>query len=165
MKLLILLLVLLVPTASGASDTSSRRELVVSSQRLRGTPVRSMSPAERDVRLAADSAGLSAGVPLQGTASWYCGGGSPCTNGYDSFDYIAAIDPSTGIRRGAVLRVSSGGRSVRVTVVDICACSGRRVIDLSRIAFSALSDPARGLIPVTLAPAGNAPPTDTEGTP
>jgi rare lipoprotein A (peptidoglycan hydrolase) len=106
----------------------------------------------------------AAGVPLQGTATWYCGGGSPCTAGYDPFDYIAAIDPSTGIRRGAVLRVSSGGRSVRVTVVDVCACSGRRVIDLSRIAFSVLADPARGLIPVTLAPAGRIlPNTDTEG--
>jgi hypothetical protein len=105
---------------------------------------------------------LAAGVPLQGTATWYCGGGSPCTAGYDPLDSIAAIDPSTGIRKGAVLRVTSGGRSVRVTVVDVCACGGRRIIDLSRLAFSRLADPSVGVIPVTIAPAGVAPQTDTE---
>jgi rare lipoprotein A (RlpA)-like double-psi beta-barrel protein len=160
MKLLILLLVLLVPTASGANDGSQDTR-----HSLRGTPDgEALRGVGQHMQAGVDPAGL-AGVPLQGLATWYCGGDSPCTTGYDPFDYIAAIDPSTGIRRGALLRVSSGGRSVRVTVVDICACSGRRIIDLSRIAFSALADPARGLIPVTLAPAGDAPPTYTEGAP
>jgi len=160
-KLLTLLLVLLVPTASGAPSEGSWN--IPARLGLRGTP------DERDAsaRLLAGKrpsapARHDAGVPLQGWATWYCGGGSPCTAGYDPFDYIAAIDPSTGIRRGAVLRVSSGVRSVRVTVVDVCACSGRRVIDLSRIAFSALADPARGIVAVTLAPAGRIlPNTDT----
>jgi len=106
---------------------------------------------------------LPATGPLQGTATWFCGGGSPCTSGYDPLDYIAAIDPSTGIQRGAVLRVTSGGRSATVRVVDTCACQGRRVIDLSRIAFSALADPSVGVIPVSITPAGRKlPNTDTE---
>ena len=89
---------------------------------------------------------------IRGTATWYCGAGSPCTRGYGPSDLIAAIDPTTGIEKGERVTVWHGDRSVRVAIVDVCACPGARIVDLSRVAFSQLADPSLGVIPVVLVP-------------
>lgn len=92
---------------------------------------------------------------VTGTATWYCGKGqqgtSYCTAGYGPQDLVAAIDrKDSSFRKGDRVRVSSGGRSVVVTIVDVCGCRGRRVIDLSSAAFRRLAPLSRGVIPVTL---------------
>lgn len=101
---------------------------------------------------------------LGGLATWYCGAGSPCTTGYGPMDLVAAIDPSLGIAKGERIRVYYGSRSVRVLVVDVCSCQGRRIVDLSRLAFSRLADPSVGAIPVSIEfgaqPGFTLPPTD-----
>ncbi|MBA3583024.1 MAG: hypothetical protein H0W36_00590 [Gemmatimonadetes bacterium] len=100
---------------------------------------------------------------VRGTATWYCGAGSRCTRGYGPSDLVAAIDPTTGIVRGTRLTVTSGGRSVSVRVVDVCACRGERVIDLTTGAFRRLAPLSRGVIPVTIrigGPRPTLPPTD-----
>ena len=89
---------------------------------------------------------------IRGLSSWYCGSGSPCTSGYGPSDLVAAIDPTTGIEKGERVTVWHGDRSVRVTIVDVCACPGTRIVDLSRLAFSRLADPSLGVIPVVLVP-------------
>lgn len=110
---------------------------------------------------------------IEGTATWYCGTSSACTHGYGPSDMVGAIDPTLGIPKGTLLRVSSGGRSIVVRVVDVCACAGRRVIDLTSGAFSRLAPTSRGVIPVALdrveraatprnpVPVSTLPPTDT----
>lgn len=104
---------------------------------------------------------------IRGTATWYCDTQSACTRGYGPSDLVAAIDPTTGIAKGTRVRVTSGSRSVTVRIVDVCACAGARVIDLTYGAFSRLAAPSRGVIPVTLSVGGSAPvptlpATDTE---
>lgn len=102
-----------------------------------------------------------------GTATWYCSATSPCTAGYGPADLVAAIDPSTGVGRGERLTVHHAGRSVDVTVVDVCACGGERVIDLTSGAFSRLAPLSRGVIDVAIEVAGPAvtpPQTDSGGT-
>lgn len=89
-------------------------------------------------------------APIEGTATWYCSSASTCTRGHDPSDLVAAIDTSTGIGRGESVRVTSAGRAITVTVVDVCACPGRRVIDLTSGAFSQLAPLSRGVIPVVL---------------
>ena len=92
-----------------------------------------------------------------GTATWYCGNGSRCTRGYGPSDLVAAIDPSTGIRKGEVLVVRHQNRAVGVTVVDVCACKGERVIDLTSGAFSQLAPLSRGVIDVAIETQGAVP--------
>jgi rare lipoprotein A (peptidoglycan hydrolase) len=87
---------------------------------------------------------------IGGKATWYCGNGSPCTSGYGPADLVAAIDPSTGIGKGARLIVHHGNRHVTVQVVDVCACGGSRVIDLTSGAFSRLAPLSRGVIDVAI---------------
>ncbi len=107
-----------------------------------------------------------------GTATWYCSATSPCTRGYGPGDMVAAIDPTLGIPKGTRLRVTHDGRSVNVTVVDVCACGGARIIDLTSGAFQQLAPLSRGVIDVaieerTVVVQGRAtlPPTDIEGKP
>lgn len=117
-----------------------------------------------------------AAASVQGTATWYCGNGSPCTAGYGPSDLVAAIDPSTGIGKGARLIVHHGNRHVTVQVVDVCQCQGARVIDLTSGAFSRLAPLSRGVIDVSLEEVGRTvvvqgkpvvtlPPTDTRNEP
>jgi hypothetical protein len=104
------------------------------------------------------------GAPFHGTATWYCGSGSPCTSGYGPGDLIAAIDrKDSPYRKGDRVRVTHDGRSVTVRIVDVCGCPGRRVIDLSAAAFARLAPLGRGVIPVTLeaAPTVRLPETST----
>jgi hypothetical protein len=105
-----------------------------------------------------------------GTATWYCGPGqqgtSRCTRGHGPSDLVAAIDrKDTPWNKGDRLRVSSGGRSVVVLVVDVCGCPGRRIIDLTSGAFRRLAPLGRGVIPVTITDAAAIPlpATDTVG--
>ena len=90
-----------------------------------------------------------------GTASWYCGHGSACTRGFDASCRCAAAGPS--IRRllgpawrGRSVLVRSGPSSVRVRLVDWCACPGGRLLDLYSDAFQRLAPLSRGLVKVTV---------------
>lgn len=77
---------------------------------------------------------------VSGVASWYRVAG-----------LVAAAGPALrhGHWRGSTVLVSANGRSVRVTLVDWCACP-QRLIDLSRTAFARLADPSVGLVRVTV---------------
>lgn len=111
-------------------------------------------------------------IRYTGTATWYCGNGSPCTRGYGPEDLVAAIDrKDTTFRKGdvVVVKYSCGDgclRAVRVTIVDTCACADRRVIDLTTGAFRRLAPLGMGVLPVTVEFAGGPeitlPPTDEE---
>ena len=103
------------------------------------------------------------GASLRGTATWYCGNGSRCTRGYGPSDMVAAIDTGTGFRRGDVVTVRHAGRAVTVRIVDVCGCTGARVIDLTTGAFRRLAPLSRGVIPVTLSAGIALPATDAEG--
>jgi rare lipoprotein A (peptidoglycan hydrolase) len=99
---------------------------------------------------------------IGGLATWFCDRPSTCTNGYGPADLIAAVDPELGIKRGERITVYFEGRSVTVRVVDVCSCKGRRIVDLSRLAFSRLADPSKGVIPVSIEFGGDElPQTDT----
>ena len=103
---------------------------------------------------------------VSGTASWYCGGGSACTRGYPPGTLAAAAGPAlrVGDWRGRIVKVCSGGRCVKVQLVDWCFCGSGRVIDLYRSAFSRLANPSRGLLRVSITWGGSTvvlPPTDT----
>lgn len=74
-----------------------------------------------------------------GTATWYCGAGSPCTRGYPAGGLYAAAGSELRAWRGRLVRVRSGTRSVVVRIIDVCACPGVRIIDLYRAAFQQLS--------------------------
>jgi hypothetical protein len=101
-------------------------------------------------------------ILLGGKATHYClpgqRGTSYCTRGYGPEDMVAAIDrKDTPWNKGDRLRVSSGGRSVVVLVVDVCGCPGRRIIDLTSGAFRRLAPLGRGVIPVTITDAAAIP--------
>ena len=103
---------------------------------------------------------------VSGTATWYCGGGSACTRGYPPGTLAAAAGPAlrVGDWRGRIVKVCSGGRCVKVQLVDWCFCGSGRVIDLYRSAFSRLANPSRGLLRVSITWGGSTvvlPPTDT----
>jgi hypothetical protein len=96
-----------------------------------------------------------AAPPISGTASWYPADGM-----------IAAAGPALrhGDWRGSRITVSSGGRSVTVTLSDWCQCYGSRVIDLSDDAFRKLAPLSKGLLRVTVSreTLATLPPTDTD---
>jgi hypothetical protein len=85
---------------------------------------------------------------VAGTASWYCGHGSPCTHGYSGGLYAAA-GPAlrVGHWRGRYVDVVANGRLVRVQLIDWCACP-RRTLDLYSSAFERLAPLSRGLVRV-----------------
>jgi rare lipoprotein A (peptidoglycan hydrolase) len=87
---------------------------------------------------------------IAGKATWYCSESSACTRGYGPSDMVAAIDPTLGIAKGEWVTVTHGSRAVVVRIVDVCACTGSRVIDLTSGAFSRLADPSRGVIDVEI---------------
>jgi rare lipoprotein A (peptidoglycan hydrolase) len=130
------------PAATAKSGDVSR-ELVVA-----GAP----SPGGAPLPAAVLQPSLEESLPAAfgGTATWYCGNGSPCTRGYGPADMVAAIDPTLGIAKGTRLRVHHAGRSVEVVVVDVCQCKGARIIDLTSGAFSRLAPLSRGVIEVTI---------------
>jgi rare lipoprotein A (peptidoglycan hydrolase) len=126
----------------------------------RGAPVTDEDPVLPETLLP-DTA-----TSVRGVASWYCGGGSACTRGYPPGTLAAAAGPAlrVGDWRGRIVKVCSGGRCVRVQLVDWCACP-HRVVDLYRSAFSRLASPSRGVLHVEVSWGGKAsgglPPTST----
>lgn len=108
---------------------------------------------------------------VSGTSTWYC---DPprwprCTAGYPEGSMVAAAGSELQHEgwRGSWVRVSHGGRSVVVQLVDTCACRGGRVIDLYAVAFRQLAPQALGEIDVEVEldvaprPRATLPPTDT----
>lgn len=84
-----------------------------------------------------------------GVASWYCGHGSRCTRGHPSGLY-AAIRRDLLSLRGRFVTVSSGGRSVRVQIIDCNCGSHANLIDLYSDAFERLAPLSKGRIKVTI---------------
>lgn len=131
------------------------------------------TPTTIGMRPASDGAAAAASPPAatpvyRGTATWYCGNGSPCTRGYGPSDLVAAIDRKDAeFRQGDRVIVCYRDRAVVVTIVDTCACPDRRVIDLSTGAFIRLAPLGLGVIPVTLESADGIrlPETHQEGQP
>lgn len=114
---------------------------------------------------------ITAPTVVGGQATWYCDSRATCTAGHGPGELIAAIDrKDSGFRKGDRVLVSHGSRTVVVRIVDVCACGGSRIIDLSKAAFARLADPSRGVIDVTIQAAGGSssgprptlPPTDTD---
>lgn len=108
-----------------------------------------------------------------GEATWYCDPpASHCTVGYPAGSMVAAAGSELQHEgwRGSWVVVRHGGRSVRVQLVDVCLCRGRRVIDLYAVAFRQLAPTSAGVIEVEVeldagagdpGPAVTLPPTDT----
>ena len=76
-----------------------------------------------------------------GRASWYTGDFGAC--GHALTGYYAA---SRTLPCGSHVRVSYGGHSVVVTIMDRGPQSTLRVLDLSRSAFAALAPLSKGII-------------------
>lgn len=89
---------------------------------------------------------------VSGVPTYYCRAGvSPCTGGYPDgpgTDMFAAAGPSlrVGDWRGRVVTVSANGLSVRVTLIDWCACGDDHFIDLYYDAFKALGFPSQATV-------------------
>src|SRR5262245_41841287 len=130
-------------------------------------------PLERRALPATDTSWVGVSGAVAGRASWYCGNGSRCTRGYPAGGLYAAAGPAlrVGDWRGRMVTVSYQGRSVRLRLIDWCACP-QRAIDLYRAAFARLAPPSRGVINVTIRygipggekpkPFATLPPTDTD---
>ena len=89
---------------------------------------------------------------ISGIGSWYCSPPrSPCTRGVPASTLAAAAGPAlrVGAWRGRVVTVEANGRSVRVRLVDWCACPGR-LVDLYAAAFARLAPLSRGVVTVTV---------------
>jgi hypothetical protein len=157
MKLLTLLLVLLVPTASGGVDGSQDGR-----QPLRGTPdgsgydgslpsgqVTGPTAEPRDER-------VTAGVPLQGWATYF-----------DAKSGTAAAGPllRSGDWRGRVVTVCAGSRCLVTALTDVCACGPRHgkptLLDLAKSDFARLAPLSQGVVWVTVGRA-ELPATDME---
>jgi rare lipoprotein A len=102
------------------------------------------------------------GTSLQsGTATWFCSPSSACTHGYGPSDMVGAIDPTLGIDEGSIVTVTHDGTTIAVRIVDVCACPGDRLIDLTSGAFSRLAPLSAGVIPIELEAGLPLPQTDT----
>lgn len=86
---------------------------------------------------------------LSGHATWYCSSTSRCTVGHPGGLY-AAIRRDLLYLRGQQVVVTSGSRSVTVTVIDCNCGANANLIDLYSDAFVRLAPLSRGRIPVTL---------------
>lgn len=161
----VVIAVLLIVAAASRSGSDPRPATGLIGPGLTGAPpvvVGSAAPIGEDtprtvgMRPASDGAAAAASPPAatpiyRGTATWYCGAGSPCTAGYGPSDLVAAIDrKDTEFARGDRVVVRYRDRSVVVTIVDTCGCPDRRVIDLSTGAFLELAPLGFGVLPVTL---------------
>jgi hypothetical protein len=165
LKLLLLVLLLVLPAPSGAPDTSSRRELVVPSQGLRGAPQPGeVHPAVPDgLGSAGSQSGVRSGAPLQGWAT-YCAPTPTHCQGWGGDAHLGAVPGYGG--RPYLVTVRHGKASTIVRVVSSCACGLRHgiptVIDLSPAAFRELAPLSRGVIRVTVSRGGiRLPNTDT----
>ncbi|KAK0207346.1 riboflavine-aldehyde-forming enzyme [Armillaria fumosa] len=89
-----------------------------------------------------------------GDATWYApnGGFGACGTPLQNSDHIVALSTAQyagGANCGKVIRVSYEGRSVDVTVRDLCPGCGTNGIDLSSSAFQQLAGLDVGRIRVT----------------
>lgn len=92
---------------------------------------------------------------LSGSASWYClPGRSACTTGYPSPGAYAAAGPeiraALGNWRGRTVIVSTGRVSVRVRLIDFCACPDGRLLDLYASLYGQLDSLSSGLLDVAV---------------
>jgi Lytic transglycolase len=62
----------------------------------------------------------------------------------------AGAELRKGDWRGRTVTVCAGSDCIRVTLIDWCACPGKRVIDLYGDAFRRLAPLGAGVIPVTV---------------
>lgn len=94
------------------------------------------------------------GRSASGVPTYYCWSGrSICTHGYPDragvADFYAAAGPSlrVGSWRGRVVSVTANGRTIRVRLIDFCACgSGGHFLDLYHDAFVALGSPRHATV-------------------
>ena len=116
-------------------------------------PVPALRASAPSVRAVPSVAPAVSPVSMTGTASWYCGHGSPCTAGYPGGLYAAA-GPAlrVGDWRGSSVTLASGGRAVTVTLVDVCQCYVNRLVDLYADAFAQLAPLSRGLVTIEVLP-------------
>jgi hypothetical protein len=151
------------PTTEATRDVSGLRDGAS------GPPLLGAPPATSDGGTTTALGGapaLEGGIGtalVGGTATWYCSSTSPCTRGYGPSDMVAAIDPTLGIAKGDQVTVRHDGRAITVRIVDVCACAGERLIDLTSGAFAQLAPLSRGVIDVTIESGGpgvTLPPTD-----
>lgn len=94
---------------------------------------------------------MDAGSRVIGLSSWYCRPGrSICTRGYPASGPYAAAGPAlrVGAWRGRWVTVTAAGTTIRVRLVDWCACSGGKVIDLYASQFAKLAPLSRGVVSV-----------------
>jgi hypothetical protein len=161
MKLLTLLLVLLVPTASGVPHLVRSAGVVLSGrdETLRGTSDdEALRGVGQHMQAGIDPAGLSAGVPLQGWATYF-----------DAKSGTAAAGPllRSGDWRGRVVTVCAG-ECVVVRLTGWCACGSRHgkptLLDLAKSDFARLAPPSQGIVWVTVGRA-TLPATDMETMP
>jgi hypothetical protein len=153
------------PTTEATRDVSGLRDGAS------GPPLLGASRATSDggTTTALGGAPLEGGIGtalVGGTATWYCSSTSPCTRGYGPSDMVAAIDPTLGIAKGDQVTVRHDGRTITVRIVDVCACAGERLIDLTSGAFAQLAPLSVGVIDVTIESGGpgvTLPPTDADG--
>jgi len=94
---------------------------------------------------------------VSGTPTWYCNQRdsdyvrSRCTRGFPDVaggQFYAAAGPSlrVGSWRGRVVSVSANGKTIKVKLVDFCACKAPHFIDLYLDAFKALGNPRRATV-------------------
>lgn len=86
---------------------------------------------------------------VKGQASWYCSSTSACHHSYPGGLYAAA-GPAlrVGNWRGRAVSVCGNGNCVTVKLIDFCACSSTRVIDLYSDAFKRLAPLSSGVLRV-----------------
>lgn len=150
------------PPPSSPSTSGTGAAASMPATRKAARPRSSPAPTKR-LRVITGSIGHVQLGGVAGAATWYCKPGrSACTKGYPPDQcrvpwwrcYAAAgpllrdvLGPGWMGRR---VRVSAGGSSVVVTLIDWCACPGGRAIDLYSQAFEQLADLAKGQITVAL---------------
>jgi len=89
---------------------------------------------------------------VSGTPTWYCKAGrSRCTKGYPDVagqQFYAAAGPSlrVGSWRGRTVSVTANGITIKVKLIDWCACGGDHFLDLYWDAFDALGRPAKATV-------------------
>ena len=94
---------------------------------------------------------------VSGTPTYYCNQRdsdyvrSRCTRGFPDVaggQFYAAAGPylRVGSWRGRVVSVSANGKTIKVKLVDFCACKAPHFIDLYLDAFKALGNPRRATV-------------------
>ncbi|KAF7341367.1 Barwin-like endoglucanase [Mycena venus] len=96
-----------------------------------------------------------AGIPAE-CATFFIPGGAfgACGKPIQNSDFAVALSSANyagGAHCGQTLTVQFQGRSIVVTVADLCPGCAANGIDLTEGAFAALADPAVGVIQVTWA--------------